>query len=196
MTEANKQEQVSQEVENEEAEQQEEVNEEEKQEEVESEKKYTDEEVNAIIDKKFAKWQKELEEKQEEAEKLAKMNSDEKLKYENEQMKKQLEEFQAKENRAKMKQEANSMLLEADIKLPETLLDVLVTDEAETTREAVTGFTEAFNEAVESRTKELLRGESPKTPKGSTKLTREDIEKIENPIERQRLIAENLELFN
>ena len=45
------------------------------------EKKYTDAEVDAIIDKKFAKWKSEQEAKENEAKKLSKMNADEKQKY-------------------------------------------------------------------------------------------------------------------
>ncbi|WP_256463848.1 DUF4355 domain-containing protein [Vagococcus sp. CY52-2] len=44
--------------------------------------KYTDEDVNAIVDKKFAKWQKDLEAKKQEAEKLAKMNAEQKALHE------------------------------------------------------------------------------------------------------------------
>ncbi|WP_156468669.1 capsid assembly scaffolding protein Gp46 family protein, partial [Streptococcus sp. DD10] len=43
---------------------------------VEQEKKYTD--VDAIIDKKFAKWKKEQEALADEAKKLAKMNAEQK----------------------------------------------------------------------------------------------------------------------
>src|SRR5699024_10193192 len=60
-------------------------------EEQQPEKKYTDEDVNAIIDKKFTKWQKEKddavkakEEAIEEAKKLDKMNAEEKQEHEKE----------------------------------------------------------------------------------------------------------------
>ena len=43
------------------------------------EKKYTDADVNAIIDKKFAKWKSEQEAKENEAKKLREMNENEKL---------------------------------------------------------------------------------------------------------------------
>ena len=42
------------------------------------EKKYTDADVDAIIDKKFAKWRADQEAKESEAKKLAKMNADDK----------------------------------------------------------------------------------------------------------------------
>ena len=42
------------------------------------EKKYTDADVNAIIDKKFAKWKSEQEAKENEAKKLREMNENQK----------------------------------------------------------------------------------------------------------------------
>ncbi|HEM5311586.1 TPA: DUF4355 domain-containing protein, partial [Streptococcus suis] len=42
------------------------------------EKKYTDADVDAIIDKKFAKWKAEQEKAESEAKKLAKMNAEDK----------------------------------------------------------------------------------------------------------------------
>lgn len=46
------------------------------------EKKYTDADVDAIIDKKFAKWQKDYESKVDEAKKLAEMTAQQKAEFE------------------------------------------------------------------------------------------------------------------
>lgn len=46
------------------------------------EKKYTDADIDEIISRKFAKWQKEQQKKTDEAAKLAEMNATEKAKYE------------------------------------------------------------------------------------------------------------------
>ena len=62
----------------------------------EQEKKYSDADVNAIIDKKFAKWQKEQESKIKEAEKLAEMNAQEKAEYERDELQKKLDELESK----------------------------------------------------------------------------------------------------
>ena len=63
------------------------------------EKKYTDDDVNGIVEKKFAKWkaqhEKDLAETKKEAEKLAKMNADQKKDYDIEKLKAENEKLKA-----------------------------------------------------------------------------------------------------
>ncbi|MDY5135749.1 DUF4355 domain-containing protein, partial [Actinotignum timonense] len=54
------------------------------------ETKYTDADVDALIDKKIAKWKTEQEAKETEAKKLANMNADEKQKYQLDQREQEL----------------------------------------------------------------------------------------------------------
>ena len=56
-------------------------------------KKYTDADVDAIIDKKFAKWKSEQEAEKSEAKKMAKMNEKEKADYEKQKLLDELQEL-------------------------------------------------------------------------------------------------------
>lgn len=102
------------------------------------EKKYTDADVDAIINKKFAKMQQQFEEKQAEAEKLAKMNADQKKDYELQKAQEELAELKSKQARMEMTDEARKMLREAEISdCPDELLSSLVQEDAEATKAAI-----------------------------------------------------------
>ncbi len=76
------------------------------------EKKYTDADVNAIIDKKFAKWKSEQEAKENEAKKLREMNENQKAEYERKKQADYIAELEAKINRSGLEREASKMLSE------------------------------------------------------------------------------------
>lgn len=160
-----------------------------------NEKKYTDDEVNEIINKKFEKWTKQKEKEMDEAKKLADMTAQEKVEYERNQLKKELEELRNANTISEMSKTARGILKERNIDISDELLSMLVTKEADTTKKNVEGFAEMFDKAVEKAVNEKLKGNPPK--KGSNKtLTKEDILNIKDRTERQRKIAENIELFN
>lgn len=160
-----------------------------------NEKKYTDDEVNEIINKKFEKWTKQKEKEMDEAKKLADMTAQEKVEYERNQLEKELEELRNANTISEMSKTARGILKERNIDISDELLSMLVTKEADTTKKNVEGFAEMFDKAVEKAVNEKLKGNPPK--KGSNKtLTKEDILNIKDRTERQRKIAENMELFN
>ena len=127
-----------------------------------SQAKYTDEDVNKIIDKKFAEWQKKQQKEVDEAKKLAEMNATQKAEYERDQLKKKLEELEKQASLSEMTKTARKMLAESSINIPDELLSMMVTTDAEETKAAVDGFAKIFKEAVESAVKEKLKGEPPK----------------------------------
>lgn len=165
----------------------------------EAEKKYTDEDVDKLIAKKYAKLkadaEKEVEEARAEAEKLAKMNATEKLEHEKTKLQKELEELRREKNLNMMKDEAIQMLEEKNISINSGILSILVTDKADTTKENVENFVDLFNKAVDKEVTERLKGPTPKKMGGGT-ITKEEIMNIKDPILRQSKIAENLELFD
>ena len=61
---------------------------------------YTDEEVDAIIERKLARWKKQREQEVAEAAKLAEMNATQKLEYERDQANKKLAEYERERERA------------------------------------------------------------------------------------------------
>lgn len=160
----------------------------------ETEKTFTQDEVNKIVQDRLAKEKAKNEKAQEEAKKLAKMNAEQKNQYMVEQLQKELEEYKNKEAKNDMIKEANSMLKDNDITLPDEVVAMLIGDNAEDTKVCVDSFSKAFKTAVERAVNEKLKGKTPKQ-KSVAGLTRKDILSVKDRQERQRLIEENEELF-
>ena len=141
--------------------------------EVKEEKLYTQEDINKILNKKFAKWQKQKEEAEAEAERKAKLSEAEKLAEER-------KEFEAMKKQFKYEQRVNSTSkVLASNNLPIEFADFLIGDSDEATTQRVDLFKNAFNEALEKAVNERLRG---RTPKASTskalEITKEEFRKM------------------
>lgn len=162
----------------------------------EDEKKYSDKEVDELINKKFAKWQKDQEKKITEAAKLAEMNAQEKAEYERDQLQKKLDELERANTLNQMGKTARTMLAEKGITIPEELVNVLLTDEADTTKANVDSFAEVFNKAVEDAVNEKLRAKTPERMAGGSTLTKAEILAVKDMEQRRKLIAENIKLFD
>ena len=160
-----------------------------------SEKKYSDEDLNAILDKRFARWKADQEKEKAEAKRLAEMNAQERAEAERDKVQKELDELKAKNAIAEMKNEARKMCAEHDINVGEDLLSVLVNKDADKTKKAVDSFVKMFEQEVEKAVKERLKGNGPKRGSSNKGVTRESILNITDPMERQRMIAENMDLF-
>ena len=168
----------------------------------EPEKKYSDEQVDEIIKEKKAKWQKQQDEKikeLEEARKLEKMNEDEKLKYELDKYKKELEEYKQRENQSAMAKVAKNMLVEEGFNISDDLVNNLITDEAETTKENVKDFAGMLKDLVEKEVNERLKGKSPEVKKTGVKSSqgqRSEILGIKDAVKRREPMLNHPELFN
>lgn len=158
-------------------------------------KKYSDAEVDEIINKKFAKWQKEQEKKISEAEKLAGMNAQEKAEHERDTLQKELDELKRANSIAEMEKTARTMLHDDGVNVPDEVVSCLIADDADNTKAKVEAFSKAFKEAVQKAVKDALKGKAPATGKGGSTLTKADILKITNRAERQKAIAEHIDLF-
>lgn len=159
--------------------------------------KYTDEDVNKLIDQKFAEWQKKQEKAVSEAKKLAEMNATQKAEYQRDQLQKELDELKKANAISEMSKTARKMLSENGITISDELLSFMVTTDAEETKAAVDSFSKLFNDAVESAVKERLKGEPPKAGSGgAAKMTKEEIMAIKDPELRQKKMLENKHLFN
>lgn len=159
-----------------------------------NEAKYTDEDVDKILNKKFAEWEKRQQKKTSEAERLGKMTAEEKASERIKALEDKLAEAERKEARAAMTKEARAILHTANINVSDELLANLVSDDAESTQSAVKSFISLFKAEVEKGIKEAYKGETPKKG-GTSSLTAEQIMKVTNRSERQRLINENMHLF-
>lgn len=158
-------------------------------------KKYSDADVDEIINKKFAKWQKEQEKKISEAEKLAGMNAQEKAEHERDKLQKELDELKRANSIAEMEKTARTMLRDDGVNVPDEVVSSLIAEDADNTKAKVEAFSKAFKEAVQDAVKEALKGKAPSTGKGGSTLTKADILKIANRAERQKAITEHIELF-
>ena len=160
--------------------------------------KYTDADVDEILNRKFAEWQKKQQKAVDEAQKLATMNATQKAEYERDQLKKELEELKRISALSEMSKTARKMLSDNGITISDDLLSVMVTEDAETTKAAVDGFSQMFTQAVEAAVKERLKGDPPRKGSGSgvPAMTKEQIMAIRDPELRQKKMLEHKELFN
>lgn len=160
-----------------------------------SEKKYSDKDLDAILDKRFARWKADQEKEKAEAKRLADMNAQERAEAERDKVKKELDELKAKNAIAEMTNEARKMCTEHNINVGDDLLSVLVNQDADKTKKAVDAFVKMFESEVDKAVKEKLKGNGPKRGGSNKGVTRESILSITDPMERQRMIAENMDLF-
>lgn len=121
--------------------------------------KYTDKDVNDILAKQKAKWEKEAEAKVSEAKKLAKMNADEKAQYELQTLQTQLAEREAEINRRELMAAAKDELTTRG--LPIELAEMLDYREADTVQTSMAAVEKVFRNAVEKQVNDKLRGTAP-----------------------------------
>ena len=157
--------------------------------------KYTDEDVDRLINKKFAKWKEEQQKAVEEAKKLATMDAQQKAEYERDQLQAKVDELLKKNALSEMTRVARKILSEKQINVSDELLSRLVSADAEETKKAVESFVSLFDAAVEKAVKEKLKGEPPKAGKAKSTMTKEEIMKIKDSTARKKAIAENMDLF-
>lgn len=155
------------------------------------EAKYTDEDIDRIVERKFARWQKAREAEIDQAKKLERMNAEEQAKYQKE----EAEKAKAELARYKMADQARSMLAEKNLNVPSDLIDMMIGEDADITKNNIDKFAKHFGDAVNDEVSKRLKGKTPSMGAGNKTITREDIENIKDPVERQKLIAENLRLF-
>lgn len=167
----------------------------------EAEKTFTQDELNHIVQERVqravAKAQKDAEDKikqaQSEGERLAKLTKDERAK---EEEAKRLADLEAREKAIAVKElriETQSLL--SDEGLPIEFLDVVMADTAESVKDNIASIRKVFDEAVEKRVNERLTQDKPRRGATAGAMTKAEIMAVQNASERQKLIAENLELF-
>lgn len=139
------------------------------------EKKYTDEDVDRIVKNRLARAQEQAKKEKEEAEKLAEMNAQQKAEYERDQLKKELEELKRKDALSEMSKVARKMLSDESINISDELLSMMVTTDAQQTKQNVDSFMKMFKADVEAAVKTRLKGEPPRV--GATSSPVSEIEK-------------------
>lgn len=121
--------------------------------------------VAKVLSKKETEWQeakdKEVEEAKSEAAKLAKMSADERAKAEAQKRQGELEKREKELNMREYRYEAKHQLEENG--LPESFVDMVLSDNAETTKNNIVAIKSAFDKAIEAGVNERLKGTTPKT---------------------------------
>lgn len=167
----------------------------------EADKTFTQDELDHIVQERVkravAKAQKDAEDKikqaQSEGERLAKLTKDERAK---EEEAKRLADLEAREKAIAVKElriETQSLLSEEG--LPIEFLDVVMADTAETVKDNIASVRKVFDEAVEKRVNERLTQDKPRRGATAGAMSKAEIMAVKDVNERQKLIAENLELF-
>lgn len=134
------------------------------------EKKYTDADVNKLLNAKYAKmaekFEKELQEAKDEAAKLAKMNAEQKKEYELEKLRDENTKLKSQALRYELGKTATSILKENNIEATQDILDFVVGEDAETTKERITKFVDIINGQIKAAETERATGRTPKNYSG------------------------------
>lgn len=157
--------------------------------------KYTDADVDEIVSKRLAKWEKQQAAKVEEAAKLAEMNAQQKAEYERDKVQKELDEYKRRDTVNAMVAESRRQLSEQGIAVSDDILARLVGETAEETKASVDAFSTAFTAAVEDAVKKQLAGKAPAAGVATKTMTKEEILAIKDPIARQAAIRDSIGLF-
>ena len=152
--------------------------------------------VAAEIAKARATWESEqaeaLELAKSEGERLAKLTKDERAREEEAKRLKAIEERERAIAEREMKMATMALLVEEG--LPQEFLGHVLAPTAEEVKAKISDLRNVFDKEVEKRVNERLVQSTPR--RGAINgLTKEDIMAIENDDERQRAIAENIQLF-
>lgn len=142
------------------------------------EKKYTDADVDAIIDKKYAKWKAEQEKAESEAKKLAKMNAEDKQKYQLDKREQDLADREAEITRRELTAEAKTILSERG--LPIELVDVVNLADADSVRSSIDAIQKNWETAVQKGISDKLKGGAPmtKAPVETGEITKEQFNRM------------------
>lgn len=152
--------------------------------------------IKTAVANEKEKWKTLTDDKLTEAEKLAKMTKEEKAEYRAKKAEKELEDLKKMNARTELAKTARKMLADENINIPDELLSNLVADDADGTKTAVESFAKMYKAAVQAAVKEAIKGKPPKAGTGGgNTITKEQIMDIKAPIERQKMIRENINLF-
>ena len=132
-----------------------------------AEKTFTQDEVNAMIQKRVGRALKdkesEIESARTEAAKLAKMNKDQKKDYELKKAQQQAEDARAQLARYQLRDAARKQLVDGGYTPTDADIDLIVTDKAESTQANAKALLDMVERIKSSVRDDLLKGTTPKT---------------------------------
>jgi len=135
--------------------------------------------VSSAVKNAREKWELETDDKLSEAEKLARMNKEQKAEYKAKKLEEELAQMKREKTIAEMAKTARKTLSEKKINVPDEILSLLVTEDAEATGSAIEAFAELFNGAVSEELKKSARQDTPKEGGGTSGgFEKQDIAKL------------------
>lgn len=157
--------------------------------------RYSDEDLDKIIEKKLAKWRKQTKAEVDEATRLANMTAQERAEHERDKLQKELDDLKRANTLAEMEKTARNILSADGWNLPDNLISPFVDEDADKTSENIKAFSKALKKFVQDEVKRELTHKTPASG-GAGTITKAEIMKEKDPLKRQKLIRENLALFN
>lgn len=175
-------------------------------------KTFTQDELNGILEDRLNRQAKQFNKKIEEAtvkavddykasikedERLSKLSEKERLNEELENAKAEIEKLKAKEQRANMLKETRHQLNEKSININDDVLEMVATDNAETTQKNIQAIEVWVNALHQEWESERAKGRTPKsaiTTASEHTATKEQFDRM-NSSERSALFKDNPELF-
>lgn len=162
---------------------------------------YTDEDVDRIINTKFAAWQKKQADAVQQAVKAAedkwKLSEEDRKAQENADLLKELAALRSEKKRNEILTSARDYFKQQKISISDDVLKTLITDDEDSSLSAVKSFAVAYTKEIECGVKNALKGSMPRkhgSGEGGA-MTKEDILKIKSTKDRLKAIEENFELF-
>ncbi|HJA40811.1 MAG TPA: DUF4355 domain-containing protein [Firmicutes bacterium] len=135
-----------------------------------TEQMYTEADVQKLIADKLAEaetnWTQKLEDAKSEAEKLAKLSKEEKAAHEEQKRIAALEEREAAVARREL--EAETLKLLSDKQIPDSVLGLVIGEDADETKKNVDTFKKIFDAAVQTAVESRMAGTTPRTGSGSS----------------------------
>lgn len=158
------------------------------------EKLFTQSELNDIIEKRLNKEKNKWKNEVDQARRLAEMSAEERAKEEFRIKQQEFEEEKAAFEREKLLVQTQKEL--NTINIPIEFADMLVKEDAESTKEAIDAFASIYNKSVEKGVNKKLRGTTPKTKQTPNKdgLDRASFMKL-SLAEQQKMARENPERY-
>lgn len=128
----------------------------------EPELKYSDEDLDRILNSRFARWENEKQKAVTEAAKLAKMNADQKQQYELERLQKENEDLKQAAVRVELGKTATALLRENNMEANEGILAFVVGEDAEQTKKNIDAFVKLVEAQVQKAETARATGTTPR----------------------------------
>lgn len=126
---------------------------------------------------------------------LKEMSDEDKAKKDQDAKDKEIASLRAQIARRDNIRQTDEVFREAGLTVSEDVLGMVVTDDNKQTFANVQALIKFINTVEDNVKKEYLKGSTPRT-NGNPTMTKEEINKIKDPVARRRAIANNLKLFN